>query len=355
LISAYAQAQREADAASKGRPVVTPEALRKAQTEQVKAALEPLRHFVDASYAGAAVPRPLKAFLTGQARALEAPGTTRETYLRRLEDVLLAVDAAERATGNHDAESVAKRLGDVADEVAEGCKLGLDPEKRGAASKRPFDRSARARQKAPTPVHAERAGRRHLAASRRASCGAFARAWPRRATSRPSWRAALGGALASPKPSFSSAVAAWSPAGSKAASAPSSGRSSQAHQQFEELMRELQQLSEEHSAKSARSRTRSSPPSKPSKIPGQKRSQRARRSAAPGLRNLPDYAPGESKSEQARRWLASTPRHGREPLAAGAERRQAERRECQQQLKTPNRAATGSSVSPEDLERASKS
>jgi len=70
----------------KRTPGRTPEALRKAQTEQVKAALEPLRHFVDASYAGAAVPRPLKAFLTGQARALERPHRPR-TYLRRLEDV----------------------------------------------------------------------------------------------------------------------------------------------------------------------------------------------------------------------------------------------------------------------------
>src|SRR5262249_37424637 len=82
------------------------------------------------------VPAQLKTFLLGQARALERPAPTRETFLRRLEDVTLAVDAALRATGDFDAGSVAKRLADVATEVADGCKLGQDPEKQKAAGAR---------------------------------------------------------------------------------------------------------------------------------------------------------------------------------------------------------------------------
>jgi hypothetical protein len=52
--------------------------------------------------------------------------------MRRTEDVLLAVDAALRGLGNRDAATVSKRLGDAAEEAAEGAKLALESERRQA-------------------------------------------------------------------------------------------------------------------------------------------------------------------------------------------------------------------------------
>jgi hypothetical protein len=356
LINAYAQAQREADAASKkDAPVVSPEALRKAQNEQVKAALEPLRRFVDASYAGAAVPRPLKAFLTGQARALERPAPTRETYVRRLEDVLLAVDAAERATGNHDAESVAKRLGDVADEVAEGCKLGLDPEKRGAAGRRLWTA---------LPVLAKGAEALFTLSELGADLGSVAQGELRRIRRGLAAQSYLEAELAArhlaarlrrPKPSFSSAgggVESGGQQGRHGAKQP--GEASQAHQQFEELMRELQQLSEEHAGEISSVENALESAEQAEQDPQLQKEAKERADALrQAFENLPDYAPGESKSEQA---AALAREHGRamaeslSRLALKDAKQSAE--SAKQQLKTAKPRSDGSSVSPEDLERA---
>jgi hypothetical protein len=356
LVSAYAKTQRDADAASKkDAPVALPDALRKEQTEQVKAALEPLRRFVDASYAGAAVPRPLKAFLMGQARALERPAPTRETYVRRLEDVLLAVDAALRATGNHDAEGVAKRLGDVAEEVAEGCKLGLDPEKRGAASKR---------LSTALPVLSKGADALSTLSELGADIGGVAQGEIRRIRRGLTAQSYVDAELAArhlaarlrrPKPSFSSAgggVESGGQQGRRGASKP--GAASQAHQQFEELVRELQQLTQEHAGEiSSVENTLESAEQAEQDPELQKQAKERAEALRQAFENLPDYAPGESKSEQA---AALAREHGRamaeslSRLALKDAKQSAE--SAKQQLKTAKPRTDGSSVSPEDLQRA---
>ncbi len=359
LIRAYAQAQRDADAASKkDAPSTSPEALRKAQKEQVNAALEPLRRFVEASYAGAAVPKPLKAFLLGQARALERPAPTRETYLRRLEDVLLAVDAAQRATGNHDAEGVSKRLGDVADEVAEGCKLGLDPEKRTASARR-LDTAL--------PVLANGADALLSLSSLGADIGSVAHGELRRIRRGLAVQSYLEAELAArhlaarlrrPKPSFSSA----SEEGGGVESGGQSGRgkskqqteASQAHQQFEELMRELQQLSNEHAGEISSVENTLESAEQAEQDPEMQREAKERAEALRrAFEELPDDAPGQSKSEQA---AALAREHGRATaeslsrLSLKDAKQSAEN--AKQQLNSAKQKNDGSSVSSEAIQRA---
>jgi len=316
LIRAYAQAQRDADAASKkDAPSVAPDALARTQAEQVKAALAPLRAFVDASFAGAAVPKPLKAFLQGQARALERPAQTRETFVRRLEDVLLAVDAALRATGNRDAEGVSKRLGDVAEEVAEGCKLGLDPEKRGAASRRLW---------AALPVLATGAESLATLSELGADLGSVARGELgriRRALAAQSYLEAelaarhLAGRLRRPNPSFTSAggegggVESGSRSGGGGSKRPQPKEASQAHQQFQELMRELEQLAAEHAGEISSVENALRAAEQAELDPELMREAKERAAAlSSAFEGLPDYAPGQSKSEQA---AALAREHGR--------------------------------------------
>lgn len=316
LVRTYAEALREADAASKkDAPSVSAAELRRAQAEQVKAALAPLRAFVDASFAGAAVPKPLKAFLEGQARALERPAPTRETFLRRLEDVLLAVDAALRATGNRDAEGVSKRLGDVAEEVAEGCKLGLDPEQRDAASKR---------LEAALPVLEKGAGALWTLSELGGDLGSVAQGELRRiqrALRAQSYLEAelaarhLAGRLRRPKPSFTSAggeggggVESGSRSGG-GSQRPQPKEASQAHQQFQELMRELEQLAAEHAGEISSVESALQAAEQAELDPELLREAKERAAAlSSAFEGLPDYAPGQSKSEQS---AALSREHGR--------------------------------------------
>jgi hypothetical protein len=359
LVNAYATAQRDADASSKkDAPSVAPAALRKAEAEQVKAALEPLRRFADASFAGAPVPKPLKAFLLGQARALERPAPTRETYLRRLEDVLLAVDAALRATGNHDAEGVAKRLGDVADEVAEGCKLGLDPEKRDA-SKRRLDTAL--------PVLANGADALGTLSELGADLGSVAQGELRRiqrGLAAQSYVEAelaarhLAARLRRPKPSFSSAseggVESGGQAGRRGAKQP--GEASQAHQQFEQLMRELQQLSEEHAGEiSSVERTLESAEEAERDPEVQAEARQRAEALRRAFEALPEYAPGQSKSEQAAALAREHARAMAESLSRLSLKEAKQSGEsAKQQLKNAKQGSDGSSISPDGLERANQ-
>jgi hypothetical protein len=104
----------------------------KADTARTKAAAASLRGALDGRYAGLRMAPGLKAFLGGQARVLERALPTPASAMHRTEDVLLAVDAALRGLGNRDAESVAKHLGDAAEEAADGAKQALETERREA-------------------------------------------------------------------------------------------------------------------------------------------------------------------------------------------------------------------------------
>jgi hypothetical protein len=361
LIRAYATTQREGDAAAqKGAPVVSPEALRKAQAEQVKEALAPLLGFVDASFAGAAVPKPLKAFLQGQARALQRPAATRETYLRRLEDVLLAVDAALRATGNRDAEAVAKRLADVADEVAEGAKLGLDPEKKTASARR---------LSAALPVLQNGADSLWTLSDLGADVGSVAQGEIRRVRRGLEAKSYLEAELAArhlaarlrrPKPSFNAmgggggGVESGSRGGKGGPKQP--GEASQAHQQFQELMRELSQLSAEHAGEIASVENALESAEEAEQDPELSREAKERAEALRrALEDLPDYAPGQSASEQA---AALAREHGRamaeslSRLSLKDAKQSAD--SAKQQLGTANSRSDGGNVSKGAIERAER-
>ena len=105
---------------------------RKADGARTKALAAQLRSMLERRFAGLSLPPAQRAFLGGQARVLERALPTPASAMRRTEDVLLAVDAALRGLGNRDAAAVSKRLGDAAEEAAEGAKQALESERRQA-------------------------------------------------------------------------------------------------------------------------------------------------------------------------------------------------------------------------------
>ena len=114
------------------------------------AAVSGLRETARGTYGGLRMSSGLGAFLLGQAGRLQKPrpGVTPRASA---EDAVLAVDAAARALGKRDAESVAKRLGDVAEEAADGFKEARETERRDRGSAR-----------ATTALELLSAGARHL-------------------------------------------------------------------------------------------------------------------------------------------------------------------------------------------------
>lgn len=304
LVEVYASVVAD-DAAAKDKPLPFGAAERKAIDGRVAPVLQAFREFVDTSYAGVDSPKPLRAFLLGQMRSLGRSAPTRETYLRRLEDVLLAVDAALRASGNHDAEGVAKRLGDVADEVAEGAKLGQDLEKRKAGDRRIG---------AAMPVLEHGADALFSLSDLGSDLGSVARGEIRRIKRGLAAMSYLEAELAArhlaarlhrPKPSFTSAggsggVEGGGSSGRGTPQKKGEGEASQAHRQFEELMHELEQLAQEHASgisevESALEKA-DDQPSDPELEKEAKERAEALRKAFDGL---PDYSPGATPSEQA--------------------------------------------------------
>lgn len=358
LLEAYAESLREArEAQPPGAGSRGPAALRKQQDERVAAALSPLRDFVDASFAGLTVPKTLKTFLLGQSRALQRPSQTRETFLRRLEDVLLAVDAALRATGDRDAETVSKRLGDVAEEVADACKLGQDLEQQ---------RAARQRLEAALPVLDAGAGALYTLSILGGDLGSVAQAETRRIRRGLDARSFLDAELAArhlaarlrrPKPSFSSAESGGVESGGHGGGrggATQPGEASQAHQQFQELMRELAQLAAEHAGEISAVESALESAEQSVQDPELQREAKERAEALQrALEGLPDYAPGRTPAEQA---AALAREHGRamaeslSRLSLSDARQSA--RSAQQQLSGARQAPGGQHVSPEALQRA---
>ncbi len=105
---------------------------RKADSARTQAVATALRALLEKRFAGVSMPPAQRAFLGGQARVLSRALPTPASAMRRTEDVLLAVDAALRGLGNRDAATVSKRLGDAAEEAAEGAKQALESERRQA-------------------------------------------------------------------------------------------------------------------------------------------------------------------------------------------------------------------------------
>ena len=109
---------------------------RKSDAQRTRAAAAQLRALLEQRFAGVTLPPGQRAFLGGQARVLERALPTPASSMRRTEDVLLAVDAALRGLGGRDAPTVAKQLGDAAEELAEGAKQALESEQRQTGLKR---------------------------------------------------------------------------------------------------------------------------------------------------------------------------------------------------------------------------
>jgi hypothetical protein len=204
------------------------------------------------TYAGSRVNPGLAAFLTGQADRLQKPPPGSEP-LALAEDVVLAVDSALRSLATRDAQSVAKRLGDAAEEAADGFAKARDSSQQSTGLKRArvalevldvgvgnllaFDvlgadlgsvargelRRIRRAEAASSLLHAELAAR-HLAAR-----------------------------LKRPTPSFGSAGGSGGggggvEAGHGSGAEPPDTPPSQADQRFNEVAEELDQLMREHAA-----------------------------------------------------------------------------------------------------------
>jgi hypothetical protein len=218
-----------------------PDKARESERARLKSeAIASMRAAVTGAFAGARASAGLSAFVLGQARALEKRSADGR---RRVEDVVLAFDAALRGLSARDAAQVSRRLGDVAEEAAEGAKLALIGEGR---------QQGRARLTA--ALTALDSGAKNLVTlgSLGADIGSVAQGDMgriRRAEGLGSFSDAelaarhLAARLRRPSPSFSTAGGGGVESG-RGAEGP--GEPSEADRQFDQLMREIEQLASEH-------------------------------------------------------------------------------------------------------------
>ena len=221
---------------------------RKEEGERLQRAAQALETAAQGGYAGLRLNAGAETFLLGQARALRRRGLTPAAERGKVEEVLLAVDAALRMRAQVDAQTVAKRLGDVAEDAAEGLKEARETEQqrrglnryqaalgaleRGVAQLSVLDvlgqdvgsvaqgeiRRVKRAEQAGSLVHAELAAR-HLAAR-----------------------------LRRPNPSFSSAARGGVESGAGGRGGEPKGDPTQADQRFNQMAQELQNLAQEHRA-----------------------------------------------------------------------------------------------------------
>lgn len=100
-----------------------------AKRERRLAALKKTKETVATTFRGLPIAPGLSAFLLGQARVLEKTPASKSAEAKQLESLVLAVDSAVRSLSTRDARSVATRLGDVAEEAAEGFEQARVTEK----------------------------------------------------------------------------------------------------------------------------------------------------------------------------------------------------------------------------------
>jgi hypothetical protein len=108
------------------------------RTARVRArrAANELRGVLAETYGGLTVPAGLSSFLRGQIQVLQSRLVPGASPIRRTEDALLAVDVAIEALGRRDAQTVARRLADVAEEAAQGAAQARETEQRVLGSVR---------------------------------------------------------------------------------------------------------------------------------------------------------------------------------------------------------------------------
>lgn len=201
---------------------------------------------VSKSHGGLFIGGGLRAFLVGQAQLLERPLRPGESGARRVEDVLLAVDVAARRLASSDARRVSKRLGDVAEEAANGARQARETERRerGVARLRAAVEVAElgARQLVTLGDLGRDLGSLALSELRRI----------RRADAAGSLSHAelaarhLAERLRRPEPSFAGGGRGGVESGAGQGGAPGSGEASRAADRFDQLVSELEQLAQEH-------------------------------------------------------------------------------------------------------------
>jgi hypothetical protein len=205
-----------------------------------------LRGVTEKRPAAQALAAGLSSFLLGQARRLEE-NPRDGTLTARTEAVALAVDAAVRGLSTRDAQAVAKRLGDAAEEAADGYADAQNPEKVKRGSER-----------AKVALGVLDVGAENLIALEGlgADLGSVTRGELRRirrAVTQESYLHAelaarhLAARLRRPMPSFAAAGGGVEGGGHGAPREPS-GAASQADQRFDELSQELGDLTREHAA-----------------------------------------------------------------------------------------------------------
>ncbi len=116
-------------------PAGDPKAQASERTARQTGAARALRDVTEKRPAAQALAPGLSSFLLGQARRLEE-NPRDATPTARAEQVVLAVDAAVRGLSTRDAQAVAKRLGDAAEEAADGYADAQNPEKVKRGSER---------------------------------------------------------------------------------------------------------------------------------------------------------------------------------------------------------------------------
>jgi hypothetical protein len=196
---------------------------------------------------GQPLPSGLASFLRGQARRLDDPKLKAATINARAEEVVLAVDGAVRGLSARDAQTVAKRLGDAAEEAADGFAEAQNPEK-----------TKRGNERATVALAVLDIGAEHLLELEGlgADLGSVTRGELRRirrAIGEKSFLHAefaarhLAARLRRPTPSFASAGGGVE-GGEHGASHEPSEAPSQADKRFDELAQELGDLTREHAA-----------------------------------------------------------------------------------------------------------
>ena len=186
----------------------------------------------------------LRAFLLGQVSALSRPLLPGESPSRRVEDALLAVDVAIERLAARDARSVALRLADVAEEVAEGARAARETEKRGPGRAR-LDAALKALHAGTEQLLRLGALGRDLGSVAQGDTDRIDRANASEDLLHAELAAQhLAARLRRPNPSFASERTGGVESGGGTAS--DAGDASQADQRFDELARELQELALEH-------------------------------------------------------------------------------------------------------------
>ncbi|MBE7482422.1 MAG: DUF4175 domain-containing protein [Polyangiaceae bacterium] len=222
------------------------EPLSKDERERARRVADAVLGAVDKSHGGLGFPPGLRAFVAGQMRVLERPSRPGESRIRRSEDVTLAVDSVLRVLGSKDAQSVAKRLADVVEEIANGAKQARETEKKSVGLARLDSALGASEAGAKRLIELGFLGR-DLGSVAVADLGRVQRA--RKADDLTHAELAarhLAARLRRPNPSFGSAQRGGVESGAPSQNGGSSGEPSDANDRFDELAAELEKLAADH-------------------------------------------------------------------------------------------------------------